>query len=332
MKVKPFFSFLPKTPIRDFTGFKKTFVEAKQSEFTFNIFRFDDEFSIHHENVIFIEDSRFICQTDAGELEVKFGTISEIQSLPKSKCINLVLTDEKFLRNKLLKFSIPLLLGFVGIIVSTFIDDNEKEAKYLLLGASVATIISSYLTFFTIAFSVREELNKLSKRAASTSKTSTLIKSLEKASSEEEYFNKLINVNLSNMESYYLLVKLQTTKSFRITVFGIIVGFLILISGIVIKSYIKDVGTGDLTIISGVLIEFISAGFFYLYNRTVLQLNIYHDKLVAVQDTMLALRVAQSIKDDPKLKNETMRYLTEILTNKLVKHPESIKKTDKEEA
>ena len=71
-----------------------------------------------------------------------------------------------------------------------------------------------------------------------------------------------------------------------------------------------------LTIASGALIEFISAIFFHIYNRTVRQLNTYHDKLVSVQDTMLALKVAQIVKE-PALKDSTMAYLTRALTSRL---------------
>lgn len=55
---------------------------------------------------------------------------------------------------------------------------------------------------------------------------------------------------------------------------------------------------------------------FYVYNKTIAQLNTYHEKLVNVQDTMLALKVAQIVKDE-KLKDETMAYLTKALTRKL---------------
>ena len=80
---------------------------------------------------------------------------------------------------------------------------------------------------------------------------------------------------------------------------------------------------------SGIIIEFISAIFFYLYNKTIQQLNIYHDKLIAVQDTTLALKVAQSITD-VDMKNQTMRYLTRILTNKLIKTPEAVNEDNRE--
>jgi hypothetical protein len=163
-----------------------------------------------------------------------------------------------------------------------------------------------------------------------------LITNLDKSTTEEDYFNKLIAVNLKYMDDYYHLVQIQTSKSYQLTRFGAIVGFLVLLIGIGL-SYYTDIksgndnllSTGGLTMASGIIIEFISAIFFYLYNKTIQQLNIYHDKLIAVQDTTLALKVAQSITD-VDMKNQTMRYLTRILTNKLIKTPEAVNEDNRE--
>ena len=138
------------------------------------------------------------------------------------------------------------------------------------------------------------------------------------------------------MDDYYHLVQIQTSKSYQLTRFGAIVGFLVLLIGIGL-SYYTDIqsgsdnllSTGGLTMASGIIIEFISAIFFYLYNKTIQQLNIYHDKLIAVQDTTLALKVAQSITD-VDMKNQTMRYLTQILTNKLIKTPVAVNEDNRE--
>ncbi len=308
-------------PPPDYTSRKKMIQEAKDAEFMFKVFSNDDEINFHFNNIKLTEEDRFICQTENGDIEIRYLDINEIQSLPITKCINVLLINKK--NNILLwKFFIPLIIGLIGFVCSSFIKD--KQVAYFLKGLSVATFTTGYVIMFSSLGSMRREWNKLSKRAVGSSRTASLIKSLERASSEEDYFNRLINVNLSNMEEYYLLVKVQTKKSYNITLFASFVGFAILICGIIL-SYSSTDNTGKLTIWSGVITEFISTVFFYLYNRTVLQLNIYHDKLVAVQDTMLALRVAQSIKDDQSLKNLTMKYLTEILTNKLIKTPDAVK-------
>ena len=47
-----------------------------------------------------------------------------------------------------------------------------------------------------------------------------------------------------------------------------------------------------ITCASGAITEFISAVFFYLYNKTVTSMNSYHDKLVLSQNIAFALRIA----------------------------------------
>jgi hypothetical protein len=44
---------------------------------------------------------------------------------------------------------------------------------------------------------------------------------------------------------------------------------------------------------SGVVVEFISGVFFYLYNRTVRQLKDYHDSLLDVQNILLSFRIVE---------------------------------------
>lgn len=116
------------------------------------------------------------------------------------------------------------------------------------------------------------------------------------------------------MEQYYQLVRVQTEKSYRLTQGAALVGFVLLVSGIALgfRSGTVDAIAG-LMVAVGALVEFISAVMFWIYNKTVTQLNEYHERLVNVQDTMLALKVAQIVKDD-KVKDETMAYLTRALT------------------
>src|SRR6266704_6953816 len=49
------------------------------------------------------------------------------------------------------------------------------------------------------------------------------------------------------------------------------------------------------TTASGVLGQFISAVFFYLYNSTVLKMSEYHRKLVLTQNIGLALKISDSL-------------------------------------
>ena len=72
---------------------------------------------------------------------------------------------------------------------------------------------------------------------------------------------------------------------------------------------------------SGVLGEFIAAVFFYLYNRTILKMGQYHQKLVITQNVSLALKIAEGLPEAERVKaqlelihqltHDVNRYLTE---------------------
>ena len=68
-----------------------------------------------------------------------------------------------------------------------------------------------------------------------------------------------------------------------------------------------------LTAIAGVLTEFISGVFFYLYNRTLQQINRFHDKLVAMQQTSMAY-LATGLVSDRKTGDEARLDLAKSAT------------------
>jgi hypothetical protein len=74
------------------------------------------------------------------------------------------------------------------------------------------------------------------------------------------------------------------------------VSLLVIIAGIVmlfVNQSAKEAGyvaTG-----AGTLGEFISAVFFYLYNRTIMKMGEYHQKLVLTQNVSLALKISEEL-------------------------------------
>ena len=212
--------------------------------------------------------------------------------------------------------SVPVIIGAALLSLPPSIPETVGFTADGVQGFAYAWILASYGTMIAAQFYMRQLRHQREVRATST--LPQVLTQLETASDVEQYFSRLIQVNLRNMEQYYLLVRQQTEKSYRLTQAGAAVGFVVLVAGIIL-SFFDEISSASkvLTIGSGALIEFISAVFFYIYNTTIRQLNTYHDKLVNVQDTMLALKVAQIVKDDT-LKDRTMAYLTRALTQRLL--------------
>ncbi len=127
----------------------------------------------------------------------------------------------------------------------------------------------------------------------------------------ERYFTKLLQINLDNLTRYYLLVGEQAAKSFWLTVATAAFGFVILIVGIALSFFSIEgvtVTAETVAVTSGLIVEFIAGVMFYIYNKTIKQLGTYHDKLLRVQDIILALKLTQSIEDTVVM-NRNLEYL-----------------------
>jgi hypothetical protein len=132
------------------------------------------------------------------------------------------------------------------------------------------------------------------------------------------YFDRLVEINISNLEAYYKLVKVHTNNSFLSSIAAGTVGFILIGIGLVIgfsaiheAKYIAYISAG-----AGILTEFIASIFFYLYNRTVRQLKDYHDSLIDVQNILLSFKIVGDTKDESK-----QASLMELMLKCLIKIP-----------
>ncbi len=117
----------------------------------------------------------------------------------------------------------------------------------------------------------------------------------------DDIFENSIKMSYKYLDQYYLQTREHAQRGFFVTVcislFGaalISVGIIGMFCGYITPSYV--------TCASGAATEFISAIFFYLYNRTVSSMSKYHNKLVLSQNISIALRVADSLPSDDKTK------------------------------
>lgn len=141
-------------------------------------------------------------------------------------------------------------------------------------------------------------------------------------STEETYFVELVSMNISNLRAYYDLVKSHTNKSFMASVAAGITGFLLILWGV--YGGLSDptkIDAAKLSAYTGIIIEFISGVFFYLYNRTVLQLKAYHDSLLDVQNVLLSFRCVEGagINDEAQRIEIIKQMLAYLLTKKEAK-------------
>ena len=132
-------------------------------------------------------------------------------------------------------------------------------------------------------------------------KCETTISEFEKENivdqSQEDIYETSIQMSYKYLDQYYLQTREQAQKGFMVTITVAIVGGIIIAVGI-ISMFLGKGNPAYVTTASGVIIEFISAIFFYLYNKTIRSMGDYHTKLVLSQNVSVALKLSDSLSTE----------------------------------
>lgn len=121
----------------------------------------------------------------------------------------------------------------------------------------------------------------------------------------EDIFENSIKMSYKYLDQYYLQTKQQAQKGFLATM--LVAGFgALLIAGGVVAMYFGVVEPSYITCGAGVITEFVSAVFFYLYNKTVSSMSKYHNKLVLSHNISTALKVAESLPDSHQIEAKNL--------------------------
>lgn len=132
---------------------------------------------------------------------------------------------------------------------------------------------------------------------------------LAAATTPDDRLKFLLLISLAAFEKYVAQTRLQADASFRlckrISNFSwilIAVGILGSMSSTILETKlgIKALDPAKVSALAGVLTQVIAAIFFYLYNRTLQQFNLFGDKLSEAQRIALALAVGNGIANADK--------------------------------
>ena len=146
---------------------------------------------------------------------------------------------------------------------------------------------------------------------------------------KEDIFENSIKMSYKYLDQYYLQTREQAQKGFLVTVCIAVFGAILIGAGI-IAMFLGKTNPSYVTCASGVITEFISAIFFYLYNRTISSMSKYHNKLVLSQNISIALKVAESLSTEDKIKakNQIINELLKDINSYLVKSESEESKSD----
>jgi hypothetical protein len=118
-------------------------------------------------------------------------------------------------------------------------------------------------------------------------------------------------LNMRKLDEYYNLNKQQARRSFNSSIAAVVVGFATILLSV---RFVSDPSAKFASALAGVLGQFIGACFFYLYNKSLNQLNLFYGKLISLQNTMLALQLCEKLTTS---KEDTMKTIAlELMSRK----------------
>ncbi len=235
--------------------------------------------------------------------DIIFMIISGLQKNPKLRLWTTIISGVLTLASILLFFSAELFIPSVAIGLRQLL-----PAMMALFGATFILALASFAPIdinrvksgdFDIA-SIREERKEIKRRISQSPKDVV----------------GTIQLSLNQLTEYYAINKNQARNSFGWSIFAIVLGLITLISGIWIF-YLQsnsNLQVAVITSLAGVLAEFIGAAYFYLYVKSINQLNFFFAQLIRLQDTMLAIKLMEDIKDDNKQDEMRKKLITAIMS------------------
>lgn len=207
-------------------------------------------------------------------------------------------------RNILIILCILSILSIIGGITVHYQKYDESieitcVILFIISGYTSLMILRSYKNSNQIEelINVRSERNEIIQRISQETKKNGI--------------TDIILLNLNRLSEYYTINLTQAKNSYRYSIIGVCIGTLIFIY--CIWSFIgNDNPNITVTIIGsimGIITDFIAASYFYLYKKSIVQLNMYFKELIKIQDTMLAIELCNKINAQSKEYNESINSI-----------------------
>jgi len=222
-------------------------------------------------------------------------------------------------RYVLLLSGVPIV---IGSLVAIFSKSTESSADAALIGWTVAGY--AFFGGAVALFLGQRRMSALEQEYAVLTAKKRILSPPQTSPGEGtvpqgSYFDRLVDINLTNLGAYYGLVKVHANNGFLIATVAGAIGFALVIFGLILglvgdPTKAKDVS--QVAAAAGVITEFIAGIFFYLYNKTVRQLKDYHDSLLAVQNVLLSFKLVGDTQDSA----EKARMIGQMLLYLVGKH------------
>lgn len=226
----------------------------------------------------------------------------------KIKYQELKLKLERFQNGK--KWKSALFIGVVfGIVFLTvdlsIIAATKDSSTYTIIGLLGSTILAMILAFIYSYFYLNILENRIRRRVIGY-ETENIQEAVQ-----DDVFENAVKLSYKYLDQYYLQIRDQAQKGFVVTVCVSVFGALLIGFGIVLM-FMDITSPSYITCASGVITEFIATIFFYMYNKTVTSMSKYHNKLVLSHNISIALKVADTLPEEDKVKSKNL-IISELL-------------------
>lgn len=181
-----------------------------------------------------------------------------------------------------------LFLAILGTLYFlTVVFDYEPNAVNIATSILLGSLIGiTFILNYNMLFEIKE--NSL-RRKMFTCEADSI-----KDDIGADIFENSIKMSYKYLDQYYLQTREQAQRGFFVTLCVAVFGALLLSIGI-LAMFLGHTDPSYITCASGIITEFISAIFFYLYNKTISSMSKYHNKLVLSQNISIALKLSDSL-------------------------------------
>ncbi len=210
-----------------------------------------------------------------------------------------------------------LSLGLIILTYYSFFGTKEELLYYVNYSSFFFAIIPVLTIFSLFLFVISNKKSVIEGELEQIHEERKEITKKIESETKHDIFN-TIQLSLNQLNEYYIINKGQAKSSFRFSIFAIVVGLITILSGIWLY-YFKQ-NNIQVTYISaflGAILEFIGGAYFFMYKKSLEQVNYFFSQLIKIQDTMLAINLAKNNLDEIKRSELEEKIIISLLERSL---------------
>lgn len=230
-----------------------------------------------------------------------------------------LITKNRIAKTVVLLLSTLSVIGIISILFYSFFEHVNLERKEFLIN-SILPIFAVTLAVIGLAKSIYfyEQSSEEKDEELKNLKAERIIITQKIESEKELDIFHTIQLSLNQLNEYYTINKNQAKSSFRFSVFSIVIGLLTILTGIWLHYLgVAKIEISYITAISGLILEFIGGAYFFMYKKSLEQVNFFFGQLIKIQDTMLSINLANNIENSERKTEMNEKIIVSLLERSL---------------